>query len=270
VVAGDPIAEDAIATALGPILQVRGISKSYGGVRAVENVDLDLVPGEICALVGGNGAGKSTVVGMLSGAIRPDQGAIWIDGQSCSFQDPLDARAAGVETVFQGLSLIDTLDVAGNVFLGREVLRRPHLLRWLDESRMRSEAMALLAELQVSIDVGTPVLRLSGGQRQAVALARAIKFKAKVVILDEPTAALGLAETRATLEVVRQFRREHHAVLMVSHDLGHVFDVADRIIVMKQGQVVGIRRVAETDEAEVLNLVMLGVSSHPPEPRFLS
>lgn len=248
------------ASAQSPtLLEVHALSKSYGGVHAVAAADLELREGEIVALVGSNGAGKSTLISLLSGVAAPDSGDILLGGKPVTFRSPADARALGVETVYQTLALIDTLDISQNIFLGREEYRGAGFWGWLADRRMRARARQLLETLGLSIDTRKNVAALSGGQRQAVALARAMQFETKIVILDEPTAALGVQETRATLDIVDRFRKEGLAVLLVSHNMTDVFELADRIVVMRGGRTIVTVNAADTNQKEVVGWITSGL-----------
>lgn len=253
-------AEDSVRRT-SAVLEVNGLRKSYGGVHAIESADLSLYPGEIVALVGGNGAGKSTLVSILSGASFADGGTIEIAGAVRTLRSPSEARDLGIETVYQTLALIDTLDIAQNIFLGREQFRGLHGLGWLADRRMHARAAELLSGLGLTRDTRANVANLSGGQRQAVALARVMEFGAKAVILDEPTAALGLQETRATLDVIDRFRREGIAVLLVSHNMEDVFALADRIVVMWHGKTIADTPIAQTTQHAVVGWVTGGLGA---------
>jgi fructose transport system ATP-binding protein len=225
----------------GPILQGRGLTKRYGRVVALDNCDFDLHPGEILAVIGDNGAGKSTLIKALSGAVRPDEGEIRLDGRPVHFQKPTDARDAGIETVYQTLAMSPALSIADNMFMGRE-LRRPGFMgqwmRQLDRPRMERFAREKLNELGLMTiqNINQPVETLSGGQRQGVAVARAAAFGSKVVILDEPTAALGVKESRRVLELILDVRSKGIPIILISHNMPHVFEVADRIHVHRLGR----------------------------------
>ncbi|MFC8801482.1 ATP-binding cassette domain-containing protein [Promicromonospora sp. NPDC057138] len=224
-----------------PILRARGLVKTFGRVVGLDGVDLDLYPGEVLAIIGDNGAGKSTLIKCLTGAEIPDEGEILLDGRPVHFKRPQDARSAGIETVYQTLAVAPSLDVAANLFLGREVRRKGVLgsvLRMTDRSGMRERARRELRELGISTlqDVTVPVENLSGGQRQAVAVARAAAFGSKVVVLDEPTAALGVRESGQVLELVRTLRDKGVPVILISHNMPQVFEVADRIHVQRLGR----------------------------------
>jgi fructose transport system ATP-binding protein len=223
-----------------PVLEARGLVKLYGRVVALDSVGLTLYPGEILAVIGDNGAGKSTLIKALSGAIIPDRGQILINGKEVRFRTPQDARDAGIETVHQVLAVAPALDIASNLFLGREIRRKGPLgsvLRMLDTREMRRESEEQIKSLGISTlqNIGQAVETLSGGQRQAVAVARAAAFGSKVVILDEPTAALGVRETGQVLKLIRDLRATGKAVILISHDMPHVFELADRIQIQRLG-----------------------------------
>jgi fructose transport system ATP-binding protein len=227
-----------------PVLQARGIVKRFGHVTALAGADFDLYPAEVLAVIGDNGAGKSTLIKVLSGALHPDEGELLLDGEPVQFRTPLDARRAGIETVYQDLAVAPALDIASNLFLGREVRRRGPLggaLRMLDKRGMRKEAARQLAELEIGIpSITAAVENLSGGQRQGVAVARAAAWGKRVVIMDEPTAALGVKETAQVLDLIRRVRERGLPVILISHDMPHVFDLADRIHIMRLGRRVAV------------------------------
>jgi fructose transport system ATP-binding protein len=232
---------DASADVTVPVLSARGLVKTYGHVVGLDGVSLDLYPGEVLAIIGDNGAGKTTLIKCLTGAEVPDEGEIRLDGKAVHFRRPQDARDAGIETVYQSLAVSPALDVAANMYLGRE-LRRPgplgSILRLMDTKAMRENAKAELRELGISTlqDVTVPIENLSGGQRQAVAVARAAAFGSKVVVLDEPTAALGVRESNQVLELILRLRERGIPVILISHNMPHVFEVADRIHVQRLGR----------------------------------
>jgi fructose transport system ATP-binding protein len=234
------------ATGVGePVLSARGIVKTFGPVVALDGVDLDLYRGEVLAMIGDNGAGKSTLIKCLSGAEIPDVGEIRVEGKQVHFRRPQDARDAGIETVYQNLSLSPALDIASNLFLGRERVRQDFVGRWLrvlDKPGMRREAAAKVATLGIRTiqDITQLVETLSGGQRQAVAVARAVAFGSKVIVLDEPTAALGVHEGGQVVEVIRELRNRAFGIILISHNMPHVFDLADRIFIMRLGRRAGI------------------------------
>lgn len=224
-----------------PILKARGLMKRYGTVVAMNGADFDLMPGEICAVIGDNGAGKSTLIKALSGAVTPDHGSIELDGRVVQFRSPEDARAEGIETVYQNLAMSPALSIADNMFLGRE-WRKPgiagSIFRKMDRSRMEAFARDKLSELGLMTiqDITQPVETLSGGQRQGVAVARAAAFGSKVIILDEPTAALGVKESRRVLELILDVRSRGIPIILISHNMPHVFEVADRIHIHRLGR----------------------------------
>ena len=224
-----------------PILSARGLMKRYGTVVAMNGADFDLMPGDICAVIGDNGAGKSTLIKALSGAVTPDHGTIELDGRVVQFRSPEDARGEGIETVYQNLAMSPALSIADNMFLGRE-WRKPgiagSIFRKMDRSRMEAFARDKLSELGLMTiqDITQPVETLSGGQRQGVAVARAAAFGSKVIILDEPTAALGVKESRRVLELILDVRSRGIPIILISHNMPHVFEVADRIHIHRLGR----------------------------------
>lgn len=224
-----------------PILSAKGLVKRYGRVVALDNADFDLYRGEILAVIGDNGAGKSTLIKALSGAITPDAGRIQLDGQDVSFRSPLEARHAGIETVYQNLALSPALSIADNMFLGREKRKSGILgsfFRMLDRDAMERHAREKLSELGLLTiqNIGQAVETLSGGQRQGVAVARAAAFGSKVVIMDEPTAALGVKESRRVLELILDVKKRGMPIVLISHNMPHVFEVADRIHINRLGR----------------------------------
>ena len=223
------------------VLQARGLVKRYGRVTALDHADFDLHPGEILAVIGDNGAGKSTLIKALTGAITPDSGEIRLDDKPVSFASPMDARASGIETVYQNLALSPALSIADNMFLGREIRQSGAMGRWfraLDRTEMRNQARAALTRLGLSTiqSIDQPVETLSGGQRQGVAIARAAAFGRHVVIMDEPTAALGVKESRRVLDLIQDVRRNGLPVVLISHNMPHVFEIADRIHIHRLGR----------------------------------
>jgi len=242
-----------------PLVQMRGICKAFGGVQALKDVDLDLYVGETHALVGDNAAGKSTLIKTLAGALRMDAGTISFEGLQVEINDPRDAKALGLETVYQDLALADNLDVPANVFLGREITRRTPLNWFLDNGRMALQAHELLGRLKINIPNARQKVRaMSGGQRQSIAIARCVCFNARVIILDEPTAALGVEETRKVYALIREMRDHGRAVLIISHNMNHVFENCDRITVMKTGRSIGSRRVCDTNQDEIVRMIVSG------------
>ncbi|MFN8195793.1 MAG: ATP-binding cassette domain-containing protein [Nocardioidaceae bacterium] len=229
----------------GPVLSARGLVKTYGAVVALDGVDIDLHAGEVLAIIGDNGAGKSTLIKCLTGAELPDLGTIEVDGKPVRFRRPQDAQDAGIETVYQTLSLAPALDISSNLFLGREQRRRGPLgsvLRMLDHGSMRRLAQERIDSLGIRTlqDITQVVETLSGGQRQAVAVARAVMFGSRVVVLDEPTAALGVRETGQVLDVIRELRNKGLGVILISHNMPNVFEIADRILVQRLGRAVAV------------------------------
>jgi D-xylose transport system ATP-binding protein len=239
-----------------PLVEMRNINVAFGGVHAVRNVTIDLFPGEVVGLVGGNGAGKSTLMKVLSGAQRPDSGDIVIDGAPTSITNPRDAKAAGIETIYQTLALADNLDAPANLFLGRELTSR---LGNLDDDRMEDATRKVMGRLNPNFQrFNMPVKSLSGGQRQAVAIARAVYFNAKILIMDEPTAALGPAETAQVRNLVRQLKTEGIGIFLISHDIHDVYDLADRVSVMYHGQIVDTVNKHEVSTDDILGMIILG------------
>jgi fructose transport system ATP-binding protein len=267
----DMIEPDAVprhAATATPVLQAKGITKRYGRVVAIDGSDLELYPGEILAVIGDNGAGKSSLIKALSGALVPDSGEIFLDGKQVHFRTPMDARSAGIETVYQTLAVAPGLDIADNLFLGREE-RRPGVLgtvfRMLDRKHMRSEARRHMSELGVATlqNIGQAVESLSGGQRQAVAVARSAAFGSKVVILDEPTAALGVKEGNRVLQLIRDVRDRGLPVILISHNMPHVFEVADRIHIQRLGRRATVITPQSHSMSEAV-AIMTGAAEPPP------
>ena len=241
-----------------PLLRLSGITKSFGPVEALSDVDLDVPSGAVTALAGDNGAGKSTLIKCIAGIYSQDSGDIVWEGERARFDGPADAAALGIQTVYQDLALCDNLDIVQNMFLGRERLRRGQL----DDLSMEHAAAETLSELAVTTirSVRQQVASLSGGQRQSVAIAKAVLWESKLVIMDEPTAALGVAQTRMVLDLVRTLVGRGHAVLLISHNMTDVFQVADRIAVMRQGRMVDVRPIDEIDQRIVVDLMTTGES----------
>ena len=238
-----------------PLMSLRGIRKSFGSNEVLRGVDLDLRGGECLGLVGDNGAGKSTLSKIMSGAYLPDAGEIRLDGRPVTLAGPAEARALHIEMVYQDLSLCDTIDVAGNLFLGRELRRRG----LLDRARMRREGRAMLDALHIRIpNLGAKVAQLSGGQRQSIAIARAVSFGPRVLLLDEPTSALAVAEVEAVLALIRRVKAQGVAVVLITHRLQDLFRICDRIAFMYEGSKIGERRSAETNLEEVVQLIVGG------------
>jgi fructose transport system ATP-binding protein len=226
------------------VLEAKGLTKRYGHVVALDGADFELRPSEILAVVGDNGAGKSTLIKALAGALAPDEGQIFLDGRPVQFKNPLDARRAGIETVYQDLAVAPAMTIAENLFLGREIRRAGFagaVLRMLDRKRMLSESASHMAQLRIGIGSMTQAVEtLSGGQRQGVAVARSAAFARHVVIMDEPTAALGVKESGMVLQLIRTVRDRGLAVVLISHDMPHVFEIADRIHVQRLGKRIAV------------------------------
>jgi ABC-type sugar transport system ATPase subunit len=248
-----------------PLLKLRGVSKNFGPVQALVGVDLDVPSGKVTALAGDNGAGKSVLIKCISGIHAPESGQLFWEGTPVHVRTPRDAAALGIETVYQDLALCDNLDIVQNMFLGRERLRGVIL----DEEDMETGARETLASLRVTTvrSIRQPVASLSGGQRQSVAIAKAVLWKAKLVIMDEPTAALGVAQTAMVLELVRTLADRGHAVMLVSHNMNDVFQVADQIAVLHLGKMSAVRPVAELDRQIVVDLMTTGVSTRMVRPQ---
>lgn len=246
-----------------PLLQLRGVSKSFGAVQALTKVDFDARVGEVMALVGDNGAGKSTLIKGIAGIYRYDEGEILFDGTAVEIHNPRDAAKLGIEVVYQDLALADNLDVVANMFLGREMVQQP--LR-LDETAMEKAALETLDSLSVTTvrSVRQAVAELSGGQRQAIAVAKAVMWNSRLVILDEPTAALGVAQTRQVLDLVRRLADKGLAVVVISHNLHDIFEVADRITVLRLGQRVRVFNTTDTTQQEVVHAITAGTLEFVP------
>lgn len=254
--------------AIEPLLTARGLVKRYGRVTALDHADFDLYPGEVLAVIGDNGAGKSSLIKAISGAITPDEGEIRLDGEPIAFKSPMEARDAGIETVYQNLALSPALSIADNMFLGREIRKpglRGSLFRMLDRSAMERRAREKLTELGLMTiqNIGQAVETLSGGQRQGVAVARAAAFGSKVVIMDEPTAALGVKESRRVLELILDVKKRGLPIVLISHNMPHVFEVADRIHIHRLGRrltVVDPKMISMSDAVALMTGAM-----KPPE-----
>lgn len=239
-----------------PLVELRDISIAFGGIKAVDHASVDLYPGEVVGLLGHNGAGKSTLIKILSGAYKRDSGQIFVSGEEASISNPRDAKKYGIETIYQTLALADNVDAAANLFLGRELKTN-----WgtLDDVAMEAEARKVMGRLNPRFRrFKEPVMKLSGGQRQSVAIARAILFNARILIMDEPTAALGPQETAQVGELIKQLKAEGIGIFLISHDMHDVFDLADRVCVMKNGQVVGTARTTDVTQDEVLGMIIAG------------
>ncbi|MBU1307229.1 MAG: ATP-binding cassette domain-containing protein [Alphaproteobacteria bacterium] len=239
-----------------PLVEMTDISISFGGIRAVDHASIDLFPGEVVGLLGHNGAGKSTLIKILSGAYKRDAGSIRINGQDATINNPRDAKGYGIETIYQQLAVADNVDAAANLFLGREITTP---LGTLDDAAMEAKAREVMGRLNPNFRrFKEPVKALSGGQRQSVAIARAILFNARILIMDEPTAALGPQETAQVGDLIKQLKSDGIGIFLISHDIHDVFDLADRVVVMKNGQVVGSARTSDVTKDEVLGMIILG------------
>ena len=253
-----------------PVLQARGLVKRYGRVTALDHCDFELMPGEILAVIGDNGAGKSTLIKALSGAIIPDAGEIKLDGKPVAFQSPNDARGYGIETVYQTLAMSPALSIADNMFMGREIRMdgiMGKLFRKLDKKAMEEFSRQKLAELGLMTiqNIHQPVETLSGGQRQGVAVARAAAFGSKVVIMDEPTAALGVKESRRVLELIRDVKARGLPIVLISHNMPHVFEVADRIHIHRLGRRIAVIRPSDYSMSDAV-AIMTGAMEPPDAP----
>ncbi|WP_108127732.1 ATP-binding cassette domain-containing protein [Saccharospirillum mangrovi] len=239
-----------------PLVSMDNISIAFGGIKAVDSVSVDLYPGEVVGLLGHNGAGKSTLIKILSGAYQKQSGDIRIDGQSVTINNPRDAKALGIETIYQTLALADNVDAAANLFLGRELRTR-----WgtLDDDAMEAACREVMGRLNPNFKrFKDPVRALSGGQRQSVAIARALHFNARILIMDEPTAALGPEETAQVSELIQNLKQQGIGIFLISHDIHDVFDLSDRVSVMKNGQLVGTAKVSDVSKDDVLGMIILG------------
>ena len=262
---GDAPQPSHVSNETQPLVSLRGIGKHFGAVRALSEVDLDIPAGQVTALAGDNGAGKSVLVKCISGIHPPDEGEMWWEGAPVHLRTPADAAALGIGTVYQDLALCDNLDIVQNMFLGRERMRGFSL----DEESMETAARETLTSLAVTTvrSIRQPVASLSGGQRQSVAIAKTVLWNSKLVIMDEPTAALGVAQTAMVLDLVRRLADKGHAVLLISHNINDVFEVADRIAVLLLGKMVAVRPVAELDRQIVVDLMTTGASTRTATPR---
>jgi simple sugar transport system ATP-binding protein len=243
-----------------PLLEVRAISKHFGGVEALKGVSMTLFPGEVVALAGDNGAGKSTLIKIISGVYQPNGGEIRFDGVPVSFATPEAARGHGIETIYQDLALADNLSIGANIFLGREPMRRAFgLVPVLDRRAMAEAARETMARLDFHVSrLEAPVAAFSGGQRQAVAIGRAVYWNARVLIMDEPTAALGVPEQRKVVQLIQTLKAQGRGIIFISHNLQDIFAVADRIVVLRRGSLAGERAIAETSHDEVVRLMVGG------------
>ncbi|MEM1378672.1 MAG: ATP-binding cassette domain-containing protein [Pseudomonadota bacterium] len=239
-----------------PLVEMRDISIAFGGVKAVDHVSVDLFPGEVVGLLGHNGAGKSTLIKCLSGAYQADAGDVFVNGDKATIRNPRDARGYNIETIYQTLALADNLDAASNLFLGRE-LTTP--LGFVDDARMEAETRKIMGRLNPNFKkFSAPVSALSGGQRQSVAIARAVYFNARILIMDEPTAALGPQETQMVAELIQELKKDGLGIFLIDHDVHQVKELCDRAAVMKNGQLVGIVNVDDVTTDDLLAMIIAG------------
>jgi D-xylose transport system ATP-binding protein len=246
-------------SAAGPLLRIEGVSKRFGAVTALDAVSFDVMAGEVLALLGDNGAGKSTLIKIISGALEPSAGRLVLDGREVRFESPADAKAQGIETVYQDLSLCMNVDTVANFFMGRELVRNVLGLGFLRERAMQDETERALRDIGTSIpSVRTTVEHLSGGQRQAIELCRFVHWGGRLVLLDEPFAALGVEQTRRGLALIERIKHQGVAIIVITHNVLHALQVADRIVVLHQGRVAGVRRRAETGHDEIVRLITTG------------
>jgi len=241
-----------------PLIQMKNISKRFGFIEALKNINFNVYPREIVGLVGENGAGKSTLIKILVGVHPPDEGEIFFEGKKVNFSSPEDARKQGIEPIYQDLALFDEMSIERNIFAGREPTKSVlGLLRFIDKQKMREESIKVLKGLDIKLESTKKLVKfLSGGQRQTVAIGRALCFRAKVLVMDEPTAALGIKESNRILQLVKKLKEEEGiSVILISHNLHHVFSVADRLTVLRHGEVVGDKRKEETNIDEITELI---------------
>ncbi|PKP70113.1 MAG: ABC transporter ATP-binding protein [Alphaproteobacteria bacterium HGW-Alphaproteobacteria-4] len=239
-----------------PLVELRNVSIAFGGIKAVDHVTVDLHPGEVVGLLGHNGAGKSTLIKCLSGAYQADAGEIFIDGEKVEIKNPRDARALNIETIYQTLALADNLDAASNLFLGRELITP---MGFVDDAAMEAETRKIMGRLNPNFrKFKEPVKALSGGQRQSVAIARAVYFNARILIMDEPTAALGPQETQMVAELIQELKAQGLGIFLIEHDIHNVMKLCDRASVMKNGQLVGTVDVKDVTDEDILGMIILG------------
>jgi len=239
-----------------PLVEIKDLSISFGGIKAVDHVSIELYPGEVVGLLGHNGAGKSTLIKCLSGAYQADSGEIRVNGKPVTIASPRDARDQNIETIYQTLALADNLDAASNLFLGREITSP---MGFVDEAQMEAETRKIMARLNPNFKkLKEPVSALSGGQRQSVAIARAVYFNAKILIMDEPTAALGVHETAMVADLIKELKKQGLGIFLISHDTREMLELCDRVSVMKNGQMVGTERVEDVTEDDILSMIIMG------------
>ncbi|MCO5081591.1 MAG: ATP-binding cassette domain-containing protein [Rhizobiaceae bacterium] len=248
------------SSAAGPLLEVRHLSKNFGAVQALKELSMSVHAGEVVALAGDNGAGKTTLIKAISGVYKPSGGEILLKGEPVSFSTPQEARDQGIETIYQDLALADNLSIGANIFLGREPMRKLFgFLPVLDRRRMAEAAKQTMSLLDFHVSrLDAPVSNFSGGQRQAVAIGRAVFWNAQILIMDEPTAALGVPEQRKVIQLIHQLKAQGRGVIFISHNLQDIFAVSDRIVVLRRGVLAGERRIAETNHDEVVKLMVGG------------
>ncbi|MEP4246833.1 ATP-binding cassette domain-containing protein [Tateyamaria sp.] len=246
-----------------PLLEMRNISINFGGIKAVDDVTIDVMPGEVVGLLGHNGAGKSTLIKILAGAYQKDSGEIYVDGKRVEINNPRDARDLNIETIYQTLALSDNLDAASNLFLGREITTPFGLV---DDTKMEAESRKIMARLNPNFKrFSEPVRSLSGGQRQSVAIARAVYFNARILIMDEPTAALGVHETAMVADLIKELKTQGLGIFLISHDTREMMDLCDRVSVMKNGQLIGTEKVEDVTEDDVLSMIIMGKKPGAPD-----
>ncbi|MGX9356803.1 ATP-binding cassette domain-containing protein [Roseobacteraceae bacterium S113] len=251
-----PTAKELRASGAAPLVEMKDISIAFGGIKAVDSVSVDLYPGEVVGLLGHNGAGKSTLIKVLSGAYQKDEGEIRIDGRSVEIENPRDARANNIETIYQTLALADNLDAASNLFLGREMVTPMGLV---NDAAMEAECRKIMGKLNPNFQkFNEPVSALSGGQRQSVAIARAVYFNARILIMDEPTAALGPHETQMVADLIQQLKAQGIGIFLIDHDVHSVMELCDRASVMKNGKLVGTVDIEDVTDDDLLSMIILG------------
>ncbi|QFT61735.1 D-xylose transport system ATP-binding protein [Roseivivax halotolerans] len=239
-----------------PLVELKNISIAFGGVQAVDDVSISLMPGEVLGLLGHNGAGKSTLIKILSGAYKMDSGEIRINGEKVDISSTRDARRHNIETIYQTLALADNLDAPSNLFLGRELT---NVFGLVDDARMEAETRKIMKRLNPNFKkITEPVSALSGGQRQSVAIARAVYFNARILIMDEPTAALGVHETQMVADLIKELKAQGLGIFLISHDTREMMELCDRVSVMKNGQLIGTERVEDVTEDDILSMIILG------------
>lgn len=251
-----PTAKELRASGAAPLVEMKNISIAFGGIKAVDDVSVDLYPGEVVGLLGHNGAGKSTLIKVLSGAYQKDEGEILINGKPVEIDNPRDARANNIETIYQTLALADNLDAASNLFLGRELVTPVGLV---NDAAMEAECRKIMGRLNPNFQkFNEPVSALSGGQRQSVAIARAVYFNARILIMDEPTAALGPHETQMVADLIQQLKAQGIGIFLIDHDVHSVMELCDRASVMKNGRLVGTVDIADVTDDDLLSMIILG------------